>query len=254
MPAPSSFDYAIVRVVPRVERGEFINVGAILFCRTRRFLAARVELDVARLRALAPDVDLAEVERHLALFPLVAEGGESAGPIGKLPLAERFHWLVAPRSTIIQCSPVHAGLCVDPDEALEQLMQTMVHLSRPVVESRIGAKGMVSTVALVIVSALALIWAGYRFQTPYYPWVFFTGVILGLVHSWKVGTTWLTNHNDRSTWDRFLSLVYLTAPLTCGILLRWNSPRLVGVIALILALSFLLGAAMWRLCMNRSTE
>ena len=151
MPAPSSFDYAIVRVVPRVERGEFINVGAILFCRTRRFLDARIDLDVPRLRALAPDVDLAEVERHLALFPLVAQGGERAGPIGKLPLAERFHWLVAPRSTIIQCSPVHAGLCMDPDEALEQLMATMVHLSPPVVGSRTGAKVMVSTIVIIIV-------------------------------------------------------------------------------------------------------
>jgi hypothetical protein len=195
MPAPSSFDYAIVRVVPRVERGEFINVGAILFCRTRRFLAARVELDVARLHALAPDVDLAEVERHLALFPLVAEGGESAGPIGKLPLAERFHWLVAPRSTIIQCSPVHAGLCMDPDEALEQLMETMVHLSPPVVGSRIGTNLMVSTIALIVVSLLALVWAWYRFQTP------FGAVVLILTLSFLLGAVlwqlWMSRSPER---------------------------------------------------------
>ncbi len=125
----NSFDYAIIRVVPRVERGEFVNVGAILFCRTRRFLAACIELDEQRLRALAPDSDLPEIQRHLATIPLICAGGAAAGPIGELPLAERFYWLVAPRSTIIQTSPVHSGLCTDPSAALEQLMATMVRIA-----------------------------------------------------------------------------------------------------------------------------
>jgi hypothetical protein len=126
MLAPSSFDYGIVRVVPRVERGEFVNAGVVLFCRTRRFLAARIELDVPRLLALAPEIDLAEVERHLAVFPRVAAGGADAGPIGALPQPDRFHWLVAPRSAIIQVSDVHAGTCDDPAAALEELMALMV--------------------------------------------------------------------------------------------------------------------------------
>ena len=128
MHARSSFDYAIVRVVPRVERGEFVNAGVVLFCRTRRFLAARIELDRARLAALAPWLDLDEIEQHLAVFPLVAAGGPQGGPIGLLPQADRFHWLVAPRSTVIQFSPVHMGLCHDPAAALDELA---VRLVRP---------------------------------------------------------------------------------------------------------------------------
>jgi hypothetical protein len=126
MPAHSSFEYAIVRVVPRVERGEFVNAGAILFCRTRRFLAARIVLERPRLAALAPWLSLADVERHLALIPLICTGGPAGGPIGMLPLAERFHWLVAPRSTIIQTSPVHAGLCATPAAALDDLLERFV--------------------------------------------------------------------------------------------------------------------------------
>jgi Protein of unknown function (DUF3037) len=128
MPAPSSFDYAIVRVVPRVERGEFVNAGVVLFCRTRRFLGARIELDEGRLLALAPDIDLAEVRRHLEAIPLICAGGPEAGPIGRLPQAERFHWLIAPRSAMIQTSPVHSGLCADPAAALEHLLDVMVRL------------------------------------------------------------------------------------------------------------------------------
>lgn len=126
MPTRSSFDYAIIRVVPRVERGEFVNAGVILFCRTRRFLAAQVELDEARLLALAPDCDLPAVQQQLATIPLICAGGPESGPIGALPLAERFHWLVAPRSTVIQTSPVHSGICTDPAAALERLVATMV--------------------------------------------------------------------------------------------------------------------------------
>jgi hypothetical protein len=126
MPARSSYDYAIVRVVPRVERGEFVNAGVILFCRTRRFLGARIELDRTRLAALAPTLDPAEVERHLAIIPLVCAGGAAGGPIGLLPQPDRFHWLVAPRSAMIQTSPVHAGLCDDPAAALDHLIAALV--------------------------------------------------------------------------------------------------------------------------------
>lgn len=126
MPARRSFDYATVRVVPRVEREEFINTGVIVYCLTRRFLGAKVELDIARLRALAPDADVDQVQRHLASIARVCAGGSDAGPIGQLPLSERFHWLVAPRSTIIQISPVHVGLCTEPQEALDRLMDRMV--------------------------------------------------------------------------------------------------------------------------------
>jgi DUF3037 family protein len=128
VPAPASFDYAVVRVVPRVEREEFLNAGVILFCLERDFLAARVELDVARLRALAPDVDVALVEEHLAAVSRVAAGGEGSGPIGRLSRRERFHWLVAPRSTVIQVSPVHSGLCDDPGRALEHLLDRVVRV------------------------------------------------------------------------------------------------------------------------------
>lgn len=121
-----TFDYALIRVVPSIERGEFVNVGAILFCRTRPYLDARIELDLERVRALWPAVDLEEVQEHLAVIPRVCRGGPEAGPIGRLALAERFHWLVAPRSTVIQTSPVHSGLCLDPAATLERLMDRMV--------------------------------------------------------------------------------------------------------------------------------
>jgi hypothetical protein len=126
MPALTSFDYALVRVVPHVERGERINVGAVLFCRECGFLEARVTLDVPRLLALAPDLDLAGVQAHLEVIPRVCRGGDEAGPIGKLTQAQRFHWLVAPRSTVVQPSCVHSGLCADPATALDRLFATMV--------------------------------------------------------------------------------------------------------------------------------
>ncbi len=126
MPGRSSFDYAIVRVVPYVERGEFLNVGVILFCRTRRFLAARIALDARRLAALAPDFDVGLVGEYLDLIPRICDGGPDAGPIGELSQSERFHWLVAPRSTAIQVSPVHCGSCTDPQAALDELFGKMV--------------------------------------------------------------------------------------------------------------------------------
>ena len=130
MPALRSFDYAVIRVVPRVERDELINAGVVLYCLTQRFLGAVVELDRARLLALAPSVDISLVESHLASFPRVCAGGSEAGPIGQMSQSERFHWLVAPRSTIIQTSPVHSGLCADPQAALERLLDRMVRLPR----------------------------------------------------------------------------------------------------------------------------
>ena len=123
MPATNSVDYAIIRVTPRVERGEFINVGVILFCRTVPYLGAVVELDVARLRALAPEIDVEIVQEQLALIPRLCAG---EGPVGELGQAEAFHWLVAPHSTVIQCSPVHSGVTDDPAAALEHLMNMLV--------------------------------------------------------------------------------------------------------------------------------
>ena len=126
MPMLSSFDYAIVRLAPNVEREEFINVGVILFCRTRRFLGARIELNQERLTALAPNFDVAKTQEHLDLIVRICEGGDD--PIGQLSQAERFHWLTTPRSTTIQISPVHSGLCNDPALALDHLLETMVRL------------------------------------------------------------------------------------------------------------------------------
>ncbi|MDQ3283139.1 MAG: DUF3037 domain-containing protein [Acidobacteriota bacterium] len=123
-----AFDYAVVRVVPRVERGEFINAGVILFCSTKAVLDARIELDRERLLHLDPAVDCALVESHLDAIPRVCKGGPEAGPIGALPQRARFHWLVAPRSTIIQMSPVHSGVHRDLDAAMQQLFEKLVKL------------------------------------------------------------------------------------------------------------------------------
>ncbi len=124
------YSYAIVRVVPRVERGEFINVGVILLAREQEYLRARIELDSARLLSLAPDIDVATVERHLAALLAIADGRPEGGPISALQPPERFHWLVAPRSTMIQTSPVHVGRTDEPDlsEALERLLAEFVCL------------------------------------------------------------------------------------------------------------------------------
>lgn len=128
MPTPLSFDYAILRVVPRVEREEFVNAGVILFSLERDFLDARVELDRGRVLALFPGADLALIDEHLQAIPRICAGGEGSGPIGKLSRRERFHWLVAPRSTVLQVSPVHTGMCEDPARALEDLLNSMVRL------------------------------------------------------------------------------------------------------------------------------
>jgi hypothetical protein len=126
MPTPHAFDYAIIRIVPHEERGEFVNAGVILFCRACKFLDARLAFEPQRLRALAPDVDVEMVQQHLNLIPRLCAGGADAGPIGALSLAERFRWIVSPRNTIVQTSPVHTGLCADPAAMLGHLLETMV--------------------------------------------------------------------------------------------------------------------------------
>ena len=132
MPEPprNAFQYAIVRVLPRVERGECLNVGVILLCRPRRFLGARIALDETRLAGFAPDLDPASIRPHLDAIERVAAGDHAAGPIAQLGQAERFHWLVSPASTIIQASDVHSGLCDDPAAELDHLVATLVETGR----------------------------------------------------------------------------------------------------------------------------
>jgi hypothetical protein len=122
----STYDYAIIRVVPRVERGEQINAGVVLSCATADFLGARVALDASRLLAIAPEIDVAEIEQALRVVEWIAAGDPRGGPIAALSRSERFHWLVAPRSAIIQPSVVHTGLCDDPTAALDKLLDRLV--------------------------------------------------------------------------------------------------------------------------------
>jgi hypothetical protein len=124
--AGSPFSYAVYRVVPRVERGERVNVGVVVFCRPLKYLGARVALDESRLRALWPEVDVEAVEAHLRAIERIAAGDRKAGPIARLGVTERFHWLVAPSSTIIQPGEVHTGLCGDPEEQLQKLFASLV--------------------------------------------------------------------------------------------------------------------------------
>jgi hypothetical protein len=126
VPAEYTYDYAIIRVVPRVDRGEQINVGVILSCADLEYLDARIEVDEALLRAVDPDVDMEAVRANLAVIPTVCAGGPEAGPIGALPSRSRFRWLVSPRSTIIQPSAVHTGRTSDPAACLEHLMGRVV--------------------------------------------------------------------------------------------------------------------------------
>jgi hypothetical protein len=126
-----TYDYAVIRLVPQVERAEFINVGVIVSCPDKAFLEARIEVDDERAKALFPGLELPTLRAHLDAFRIVCAGGRAAGPIGRLSQRERFHWLVAPRSTVIQVSPVHSGACRDPQAVIEHLMQTMVRPQRP---------------------------------------------------------------------------------------------------------------------------
>ncbi|HEX2834683.1 MAG TPA: DUF3037 domain-containing protein [Thermoanaerobaculia bacterium] len=120
------FDYAIVRVVPRVDRGEFVNAGVILFSSTAAYLQSRIHLDARKLHALAPELEPALVQPYLDVIPRICAGGAEAGPIGALPQRARFHWLVAPRSTIVQTSPMHTGVDHDLDAAVEKLFAKFV--------------------------------------------------------------------------------------------------------------------------------
>jgi hypothetical protein len=124
--ARNPFSYAIIRVVPRVERGECFNAGVVLFCRQREFLAVRVALDESRLRALAPDLNADELRAHLGALVKVADGDRDGGPVAALPQSERFGWLVAPSSTVLQPSTVHTGLSDDPQRTLDELFHELV--------------------------------------------------------------------------------------------------------------------------------
>ncbi|MCU0508858.1 MAG: DUF3037 domain-containing protein [Anaerolineae bacterium] len=126
MPARAAYEYSVIRVVPRIEREECINAGVILFCKLRRYLAARVHFDEARVLALDPSADLVRIRQQLELVPLLAAGGPAAGELGALSQAERFRWITSPRNTIIQPSPVHPGLCDDAEAALEALFKRLV--------------------------------------------------------------------------------------------------------------------------------
>ena len=130
---PSSFDYAVVRIVPLVERQEFFNAGVVLFCPQQRFLAARVHLDATKLAVFAPSLPPAAVQARLLAIERICHGDLSAGPIAAISQSARFHWLTAPRSTLLQVSPVHSGLCEDPAAMLTRLFGEQV-LSAPVAE------------------------------------------------------------------------------------------------------------------------
>ncbi|HEU4627557.1 MAG TPA: DUF3037 domain-containing protein [Steroidobacteraceae bacterium] len=130
MHTPCSYDYAVIRVVPRVEREEFVNAGVIVWCKEKDFLEARIELDEQRARALDPSLDLDAVRKHLDSIAVICAGGPEAGALGKLSKRERFDWLVAPRSTIIQASPVHTGRCTDLTRTLDHLLDAMVRPPR----------------------------------------------------------------------------------------------------------------------------
>lgn len=124
------FEYAVIRVMPRVEREEFLNVGVILYCPPQNFLRTAFELDGDRLGAFVCDLEASEIEEHLRAFEEICAGGEGAGPIGKLPAGERFRWLTAPRSTVVQTSAVHTGLLIDASRKLDDLMEKLVQCKK----------------------------------------------------------------------------------------------------------------------------
>lgn len=123
---PSSFDYAVVRIVPAVEREEFFNAGVILFCPEQRFLGARIYLDQQKLNAFAPEFAPEEIQRRLQAIEKICAGDPSAGPIAQLSKRARFHWLIAPRSTLVQISPAHSGTCEEPQSTLDRLFDEQV--------------------------------------------------------------------------------------------------------------------------------
>lgn len=120
------YEYAVVRIVPRVEREEFLNVGVILYCPKKGFLKVRYQLDAARLKAFSGNLEAAELEEYLRTLERICIGGKNGGPIGVLPIASRFRWLTATRSTIIQTSKIHPGFCIEPEETLDRLYSQLV--------------------------------------------------------------------------------------------------------------------------------
>ncbi len=126
MPEDASFNYAVIRVVPRVERQEFVNVGVILFCKERRYLEVAIDHALGRLRALAPNCDFEMIGGHLRTIEMICRGGPDAGRFAEWSQSERFHWLTGPSSTVIQASPVHAGLSSDPAVELDRLYDLFV--------------------------------------------------------------------------------------------------------------------------------
>jgi hypothetical protein len=128
MAEPCTYDYAVVRVVPDVARGEYLNAGVVLYAKSHHALLSRIELDESRLAALAPDADAAMIHSHLESIERICRGGQAAGPHAGLNASQRFHWLTAPRSTIIQLSPVHSGICDDPAAEAERLFARLVRV------------------------------------------------------------------------------------------------------------------------------
>lgn len=126
MPEQHTYDYAVIRAVPRVERGEFVNVGVIIWCAEQRFLKAMVSIDDKKILALDPKADVEAIRKAAAAVPTLCQGGPGAGDLGKMTLSERFNWLVAPRSTMLQTSPVHIGRGADLEKALEKIFAEMV--------------------------------------------------------------------------------------------------------------------------------
>ena len=128
-PSRSPFSYAVLRVVPDIEREEFVNAGLVLFCRSRRYLRARTSLDVDRLRALRPNADATALLAQLALVEQIAAGKVESGPLAEMSQSERFHWLTTPRSTVVQPGPIHGGMADDPDATFEHLYTTLIDRS-----------------------------------------------------------------------------------------------------------------------------
>ena len=120
------FEYAVIRVVPRVEREEFLNVGVVLYCAKQNFLKMLFRLDEERLQVFCSDCDVHDINEYLTAFERICTGCKDAGPIGKLPIAERFRWLTATRSTVVQTSKVHPGFCEDAGEMLQKLFKQLV--------------------------------------------------------------------------------------------------------------------------------
>lgn len=128
-PSRSPFSYAVLRIVPDIEREEFVNAGLVLFCRSRRYLRARTALDAARLRALRPNADVDALRGQLGLIERIAAGEVRSGPLAGMSQSERFHWLTTPRSTAVQPGPIHGGMADDPDATFEHLYTTLVDRS-----------------------------------------------------------------------------------------------------------------------------